>query len=406
MRILNSFKIAWRAIILNKSRTLLTMLGMIIGVGSVITMMAIGQGSKESIRTQISSMGSNMITISPGAGMRGGVITSGENMNKLTFNDLEAIKSEVKGISKIVPVVNSSGQTIYGSKNWPTTIYGTYPDYFEIRMLDIKSGSSFTMEDVEASAKVAVVGQTVVDNLFSKDENPIGKMIRFQRIPLKIIGVLVEKGENTFGQDQDNLILSPFNTVQRRVIGNDYLHSIIASTWTENDANGAVTDITDVLRRTHELQEDEEDDFNVFAMEELIKTLSSTSEMLTLLLVVIAGISLLVGGIGIMNIMYVSVKERTREIGLRMAVGAQSSAILMQFLIEAILISFTGGVLGVIFGFTSIFAVQQLLNWPAIISVDSILISFVVCAFTGIFFGWYPARKAAQLDPLQALRYE
>lgn len=406
MRILNSFKIAWRAILLNRSRTFLTMLGMIIGVGSVIAMMAIGEGSKESIRTQISSMGSNMITIRPGAGMRGGVMTGGESINKLTFNDLKAIRNEVDLLTDIVPMVNSSGQVIYGSNNWPTSIYGTDPEYLNIRMIEMKSGSMFTADDVAASAKVAVIGQTVVDNLFPKGENPIGKMIRFQRIPFKVIGVLEEKGENTFGQDQDDIIIAPYNTVQKRIVGNDYLQSIIASARSEEDSEQAVEDVSKVLRRTHELTAEDEDDFNVFAMEELISTLSSTSEMLTLLLVAIAGISLLVGGIGIMNIMYVSVKERTREIGLRMAVGAKSSAILLQFLIEAIMISFTGGVLGILLGFGAIFAIQNLMSWPAVISVDSIIVSFLVCAFTGIFFGWYPARKASQLNPLQALRYE
>lgn len=405
MRIFNSFKIAWRAILLNRSRTFLTMLGMIIGVGSVIAMMALGQGSKESIRTEISSMGSNMITVRPGAGMRGGVMTGGEDINKLTMADLQAIRTEADLLTDVVPLVNSSGQAIYGSNNWPTSIYGTEPAYIRIRMVDVVEGSMFTDEEVAASAKVVVIGQTVADELFP-GENPVGKMIRFQKIPFKVIGLLEEKGESNFGQDQDDIILAPYNTVQKRIVGNNYLQSIIASARSEQDSEGAVDQINTILRRTHEIGPDEEDDFNVFAMDELISMLGSTSEMMSLLLVAIAGISLLVGGIGIMNIMYVSVKERTREIGLRMSVGAKSSAILLQFLIESVLISFTGGVLGILLGFAAIFALRYLMDWPAVVSVSSIMISFAVCAFTGIFFGWYPARRASMLNPLEAIRYE
>lgn len=406
MRILNLLKIAFKAIILNKMRTLLTMLGIIIGVASVIAMLAIGEGSKQSIRTTISSMGSNMITIRPGGDVRGGVRLSADEMQTLTLDDYEAIRDNASNISYITPVVNSGGQVIKGAKNWPSTIYGVLPEYLNIRMVEVKDGSMFTEAEVKSAAKVAVIGQTVVDNLFDSDEDPIGQMIRFNNIPFIVIGVLEEKGENTFGQDQDDVVFAPFTTVQKRILAIDYLNSITASATSEELAPQAVEDITAIMREQHELMSNEDDDFEVRSMEELISTFSSTSEMLTILLVAIAGISLLVGGIGIMNIMYVSVKERTREIGLRMAVGGKGADILMQFLIESILISVTGGVLGVLLGLAATVFIENILHWPTVIAGYSIFISFAVCAITGIFFGWYPARKASALDPISALRYE
>ena len=406
MRLLNLFKIASKAIILNKMRTLLTMLGIIIGVAAVIAMLAIGEGSKESIKTQISSMGSNMINIRPGADMRGGVRLNPSEMQSLTLNDYKVIKENASLLTYVSPVVNGSGQVINGSKNWPSTIYGVAPEYLNIKVVDLKSGSMFTSLDVKSAAKVAVIGQTIVDNLFPNNEDPIGKMIRFNNIPFKIIGVLEEKGENTFGQDQDDIVLAPYTTVQKRILAIDYLQSIMASAVSEDKAPDSVNEITKILRVQHEIGNNENDDFNVFSMEELISTFSSTSEMLTILLVAIASISLIIGGIGIMNIMYVSVKERTKEIGLRMAVGGKGFDILMQFLIEAILISVTGGIIGVLLGLGSTVIIEKVLNWPTSVALYSIIISFVVCAVTGIFFGWYPARKAAALDPITALRYE
>jgi len=406
MRLLNLFKIASKAIILNKMRTLLTMLGIIIGVAAVIAMLAIGEGSKESIKTQISSMGSNMITIRPGADMRGGVRLNPSEMQSLTLNDYKVIKENASLLTYVSPVVNGSGQVINGSKNWPSTIYGVAPEYLNIKVVELKSGSMFTSLDVKSAAKVAVIGQTIVDNLFPNNGDPIGKMIRFNNIPFKIIGVLEEKGENTFGQDQDDIVLAPYTTVQKRILAIDYLQSIMASAVSEDKAPDSVNEITKILRVQHEIGNNENDDFNVFSMEELISTFSSTSEMLTILLVAIASISLIIGGIGIMNIMYVSVKERTKEIGLRMAVGGKGFDILMQFLIEAILISVTGGIIGVLLGLGSTVIIEKVLNWPTSVALYSIIISFVVCAVTGIFFGWYPARKAAALDPITALRYE
>ncbi|MBC8768383.1 ABC transporter permease [Arenibacter sp. BSSL-BM3] len=406
MRLLNLFKIAFKAIILNKMRTLLTMLGIIIGVASVIAMLAIGEGSKDSIRSTISSMGSNMITIRPGADMRGGVRQERSAMESLTLSDYKAIKQQADLLTYITPVVNGGGQVINGSNNWPSTIYGVNPDYLNIKMIDLQSGSMFTDAEVQSASKVVLIGQTVVDNIFPNGEDPVGKMIRFNSIPFKVIGVLEEKGENTFGQDQDDVVIAPFTTVQKRILAIDHLNQVIASAISEEDAPDAVTQVTEILRSQHKLTDNQDDDFNVRSMEELISTFSATSEMLTILLVAVAGISLLIGGIGIMNIMYVSVKERTKEIGLRMAVGGKGSDILMQFLIEAILISITGGLLGVILGLGSTVFIEKFLHWPTNVALYSIIISFAVCAVTGIFFGWYPARKAASLDPITALRYE
>ncbi len=406
MRIINLLRTAWKAILLNKVRTLLTMLGIIIGVGSVIAMLAIGEGSKESIKTQISSMGSNMINIRPGADMRGGVRQNPSDMQTLKLDDYKALVSEANLLTAVSPQVSGSGQAINGANNWPTSIYGVSPAYADIKKYEIEDGSMFTSTEINSASKVAVIGQTIVENLFPNGENPIGKMIRFDNTPFKVIGILSEKGENTFGQDQDDIVLAPYTAVQKRILAIDYLQSIVASAVSEEEADNAVTQVTEILRRQHNISANDDDDFNVFSMEELISTFSSTSEMLTVLLVSIAAISLLVGGIGIMNIMYVSVKERTREIGLRMAVGGKGNDILMQFLIEAILISIAGGLIGVSLGLLSTFVIENFIGWPTSVTTYSIVISFAVCAITGIFFGWYPARKASALDPITALRYE
>ncbi|WP_339661756.1 ABC transporter permease [uncultured Polaribacter sp.] len=406
MRLLNLIKIAFKAIVLNKMRTLLTMLGIIIGVASVIAMLAIGEGSKESIRTTISAMGSNMITIRPGADDRGPARGSGGNVQTLTLQNYEVLKEQATLLSYMTPVVNGGGQVINGSNNWPSNIYGVNPEYLNIKVVGLQSGSMFTDAEVKAASKVVLIGQTVVDNVFPDGQEPVGQMIRFNNIPFKVIGVLEEKGENTFGQDQDDVVIAPYTTVQKRILAIDYLNQVMASAVSEDDAPAAVSQVTEILRAQHKLLATEEDDFTVRSMEELISTFSSTSEMLTILLVAVASISLLIGGIGIMNIMYVSVKERTKEIGLRMAVGGKGSDILMQFLIEAILISITGGVLGVLLGLGATVFIEKFLNWPTSVALYSIVISFVVCAVTGIFFGWYPARKASALDPITALRYE
>lgn len=397
--------IAWKALLINKMRAFLTMLGIIIGVASVIAMLAIGEGSKEGIKQQISKMGANMITIRPGAGMQGGVRMDNSTSQNLTLKDLEALKRESKLLTDISPQVNKGGQAITGPYNWPTSIYGVSPEYLSVRVLKIENGTMFTNSEVRSAAKVLVIGQTVVDNLFPNGEEPVGKTIRFNNIPFKVIGILSKKGESTFGQDQDNIMLSPYTSVQKRLLANNYLQSIVASAKSENEAAAAVEEVSAILRKSHKL-EGMENDFNVFSQQELISTFSATSEMLTVLLVAIASISLVVGGIGIMNIMYVSVKERTREIGLRMAVGGKGIYILLQFLVEAVFISITGGIIGVLLGIGATAVIAASLGWPVKITLFSIWVSFAVCTVTGVFFGWYPAKKASDLDPITALRFE
>lgn len=406
MNIINLFRIALRALSGNKFRGFLTMLGIIIGVASVITMLAIGQGSKKSIQDQISTMGSNMINVRPGTGQFGGVRQSASSMQTLKMEDYEAIKDQAEYITDITPEVSSSGQVIFGANNSPTTIYGVNSSYLDIRKYTISEGDMFTDSDIKTSAKVCVIGQTVVDNLFTNGEDPIGQVIRFNKIPMKIIGILASKGDNMMGMDQDDLILAPYTTVQKRILAITYIQSIAASAITEDATEDAIASIEEILRQRHKIGIGEEDDFNVRSQKELISMMSSTTDMMTVLLACIAGISLFVGGIGIMNIMYVSVTERTREIGLRMSIGAKGIDILMQFLIESILLSVTGGIIGVVLGIGCAYAVKSILMWPIDIQYYTIVLSFAVCSVTGIFFGWYPAKKASELDPIEALRYE
>ena len=405
MNLNNLFRIAWRAILLNKTRTLLTMLGIIIGVGSVITMLAIGEGSKKSIKENISKMGTNMLNIRPGAGMFGGV-RNNSDMQSLKLTDYLALKKEAKLLKYVTPVVSGNGQAIVGANNWPTSIYGINTEYLPIREWQVEEGAMFGQDELDNLSKVAVIGRTIQKNLFPDGDSPIGQTIRFKNIPFKIIGILAAKGESNFGQDQDDIIIAPYTTVQKRVLAQTYLQSIVASAINENEAENAVNEVKKILERTHNIAADQENNFNVFSQQELISTFSSTSEMLTILLVAIASISLIVGGIGIMNIMYVSVKERTKEIGLRMAIGAKGKDILAQFLIESVLISITGGVVGVVLGLLATYVVNTFIGWPVSITFYSIVISFLVCTITGVFFGWYPARKAAELEPITALRYE
>ncbi len=402
----NLIKIALRALANNKMRSLLTMLGIIIGVASVITMLAIGQGSKKSIQSQISEMGSNMIMIQPGADVRGGVRQDASAMETLKLKDFEDIVNNTRYVSATSPSVNSSGQAIYGGNNAPTTVYGVSADYMKIRRYKVQDGDMFTEQDIQTAAKVCVIGKTVVDNLFPNGENPVGKVIRFQKLPFRIVGVLASKGYNSMGMDQDDLILAPYTTVQKKILAITHLQGITCSALDEKYTDQAISEITEILRTNHKLKESDDDDFTIRSQQELSTMLTSTSDMMTVLLAAVAGISLLVGGIGIMNIMYVSVTERTREIGLRMSIGAKGRDILAQFLIESILISVTGGLIGVILGVGASVVVKMVAHYPIYIQIWSVLLSFAVCTFTGIFFGWYPAKKAAQLDPIEAIRYE
>jgi putative ABC transport system permease protein len=406
MNLTNLFKIALRALANNKMRGFLTMLGIIIGVASVITMLAIGQGSKRSIQAEISEMGSNMIMIQPGGDIRGGVRQEASSMETLKLEDYQNIVDETRYVAAVSPSVNTSGQVIYGANNAPTTIYGISPDYMEIRRYQVEDGEMFSDQDIAVAAKVCVVGKTVVDNLFPGGENPVGKVIRFQKLPFKIVGVLESKGYNSMGMDQDDLILAPYTTIQKKVLAITHLQGITCSALKEEYTEQAIGEISEILRRNHKLKTDEDDDFTIRSQQELSSMLTSTTDMMTVLLAAVAGISLLVGGIGIMNIMYVSVTERTREIGLRMSIGAKGIDILSQFLIESILISVTGGLVGVIFGVGSAIIVNQVAHFPIFIQPWSVLLSFIVCTATGIFFGWYPAKKAARLDPIEAIRYE
>lgn len=402
----NLLKIALQALSNNKLRGFLTMLGIIIGVASVITMLAIGQGSKRSIQEQIGEMGSNMIMIHPGADVRGGVRQDASAMETLKLEDFEAIASEVRYISACSPSVNSGGQLIFGANNYPSSIYGVNMDYLDIRKYSVGKGDMFTDQDIQTSAKVCLIGQTIVDNLFTNGEEPVGQIIRFNKIPFKVIGVLTAKGYNSMGMDQDDLILAPYTTIQKRILAITHLQGIYTSALKEEYTAEAIEEISEILRRNHKLQLGDEDNFSIRSQEELSSMMNSTTEMMTILLACVAGISLLVGGIGIMNIMHVSVTERTREIGLRMSIGAKGRDILAQFLIEATLISVTGGLIGVLFGIGTSLMVNLIFHFPIYIQIWSVILSFAVCTITGVFFGWYPAQKASDLDPIEAIRYE
>ena len=406
MNINNLLKIALRALTNNKLRAFLTMLGIIIGVASVITMLAIGQGSKRSIQAQISEMGSNMIMIHPGGEMRGGVRQDPSEMQTLKLENYQTLSEECTYLSAISPQVSSSGQLIHGANNYPSSVSGVSIDYLKIRQLTVEQGDMFTEADIKTSAKVCVIGKIIVDNLFPDGESPIGKIIRFNKIPFRVVGVLKSKGYNSMGMDQDDIVLAPYTTVMKRLLAVTYLEGIFASALTEDMTDYATDEISRILRREHKLKATDDDDFSIRSQQELSSMLSSTTGLMTTLLACIAGISLVVGGIGIMNIMYVSVTERTREIGLRMSVGARGIDILSQFLIEAVLISITGGLIGVLIGCGACWIVKVVVHWPVYIQLWSVFLSFAVCTLTGIFFGWYPAKKAACLDPIEAIRYE
>jgi putative ABC transport system permease protein len=406
MNISNLLKLAIYALKRNKMRALLTMLGIIIGVASVIAMLAIGQGSKKSITDQISSMGTNLVSVQPSSQQRGGIQLGNSGAVNLTIKDLDAIRAECPSISDISPEVRANGQAVYSNKNWPTSLFGSNTEYFKIKLIDVSEGRIFTEQEVKSAAKVCLIGETVIENLFGKGTNPIGLSIRYKKIPFTIIGILKSKGTNTYGQDQDDLLLAPYTTVQKRVLASTSIGSIQSSAINETATKAAAAEMEVALRRSHRLKEGADDDFRIRTQEDLVTTSSSVSNVLTILLGAIAGISLLVGGIGIMNIMYVSVTERTREIGLRMSVGGRGKDILMQFLIESILLSVIGGIIGIFVGIGASQLIGILMKWPVVVLPASVVLSFLVCTIIGVFFGWYPARKAASLNPIDALRYE
>ena len=406
MNVISLIKIAWQALMRNKTRALLTMLGIIIGIGSVIAMVSIGQSSTANITDEISSMGSNTIMVMRASQSQGGVNIGSGNVQTLRDSDAEAIVAGSPNVTAATPVVSSSQQLVYGSKNWPGSITGGNERYLEINKLKIAHGSSITAADVRSSAKVCVIGQTVADNLFGEGEEPLGKVVRMGKIPVKVVGVLESKGQNMMGMDQDDVVIMPYTTVQKRMLAINYVHRITASAVSEAASPAAVADIENILRRTHKIRAGQDDDFEVRAQQEILDMMSSVTGMLTMLLGAIAAISLLVGGIGIMNIMYVTVTERTREIGLRMAVGAKNRNILRQFLFESTILSLAGGVVGMVLGVVLAWIAATALAWPFVLNVGVIGLAFIVCAAIGMFFGWYPARKASMLDPINALRYE
>ncbi len=406
MNITNLFRIAIRALFRNKMRAFLTMLGIIIGVASVIAMLAIGEGSKRSITEEMSSMGTNLVMIMPNFQRRGGVSLGASSSMALKYSDVTTIRNEAASISAVSPAVNANGQVIYGNQNTQTTIYGVSEEFLGIRKLEIESGRIFNETEVRSMAKVCILGQTVVENLFGIDADPVGLSIRVKNLPFEIIGVLKDKGESGMGQDQDDMILAPYTTVQRRLAAIDYINGIYCSAMSEEKSAAAIEEVEEILRRTHKLKETDENDFRVMSQSELLETVSSVTNIMKLLLGAIAGISLLVGGIGIMNIMLVSVTERTREIGLRMSIGGRGKDILWQFLVESMMLSIAGGIFGIISGYLIAKLAGTLLDMPPVVATSSVLLAFAVCFVIGVFFGWYPARKAASLNPIDALRYE
>ncbi len=406
MNFSNLLKIAYQAILRNKTRSLLTMLGIIIGISSVIAMVSLGQSSSQNINEQISQMGTNLIMVMRTNQHRGGVNMGNSNSQSLTVKDVEAIKAKCRHVEMVSPMVSTAGQMVRGSNNWPGSMQGGSTELIRIRKYDIEKGTNFTEKDIQEFKKVCLVGQTVASNLFPDGENPVGQEIRFGKTPFKIIGVLAAKGQNQMGQDQDDIVIAPYSTVMKRLLATQHLHMIYASAVSEDACDIAVSEISETLRASHKIKDGDENDFDVRTQAELLSMLNTITGFLTVLLAAIASISLIVGGIGIMNIMYVTVTERTKEIGLRTAIGARSRDIMFQFLLESSMLSLVGGFIGIVFGLFLSYVISLALGWPFIISISAIITSFAVCAATGIFFGWYPAKKAANLDPINALRYE
>ncbi|HTR82599.1 MAG TPA: ABC transporter permease [Bacteroidota bacterium] len=405
MNFFNIMKVSMRSLGRNKLRSFLTMLGIIIGVGAVIAMMAVGEGAQYNIQQQIASLGTNVLLIFPGSTNQGGVRTGTGSATSMTADDLTAIQTQCPSVQMAAPVIGTGAQLVYGQQNWGTRVIGSNPEYFDIRSWPLSSGQPFTEADVRSATKVCVLGQTVVDNLF-KGSDPIGAIIRVKNMPFKVVGVLSPKGQSAQGQDQDDVLIAPYTTVQKKMMGVTYLGIIMVSAVSQDAMDDAQSQITDLLRVRHKIQPWEDNDFTVRSQTEIANAASATTKVLTILLASIASISLLVGGIGIMNIMLVSVTERTREIGIRMSIGARGKDILFQFLVEAIVLSMAGGTIGVIIGVGSSNLISKLAGWPTVVSPTSVGLAFLFAAAVGIFFGFYPARKAAMLNPIDALRYE
>jgi len=408
-KVLQSMKIAFRALRVNKLRSALTMLGIIIGVGAVIAMVAVGSGATARIQEQIASIGSNIIQVQPGSLNIGGVRQGFGNAQTLTEDDARAIAAECPAVAYSAPIVQNQAQVVYGNNNWFTRIMGTTPDYLTIRDLTMLSGQPFSQQDVDSSAKVALLGTSVVNNLFN-GQDPVGQIIRIQKIPFTVMGVLAPKGQSVSGQDQDDVIIAPISTVKKKLARNRQNNAQTVSNITVQAQDGgtqiAVTQIQGLLRQRHRLQAFQDDDFDVRNMEEVFKAQEQSAEVMSILLASIASVSLIVGGIGIMNIMLVSVTERTKEIGLRQAVGAKTRDILSQFLVEAVTLSVLGGTVGIILGVAASLLISYFAEWRTLVSVGAIALAFLFSALVGVFFGYYPARKAAYLDPIEALRYE
>jgi putative ABC transport system permease protein len=382
------------------------MLGIVIGIAAVIAVVNLGEGLKQSTANQLSDMGTNLIMVMRANQRRGGISMGSSNVESLTVRDCELIAKNAKNITMVSPVVNSGGQLVNGSRNWSGTVYGGSPDYLEIRKYDIATGVNFTEDDIKKYSKVGLIGQTIVEELFDEGEDPIGKTIRVGGMPFMVIGTLKEKGENGMGMDQDDIVIMPYSTVQKRMLGINYIQQIVCSAASEDVAEAAVEEIEEILRASHKIVDGAADDFEVRTQQEMLEMMSSMTGMITTVLVAIALISLLVGCIGIMNIMYVTVTERTKEIGLRMSIGAKNAAILMQFLTESIILSLIGGVIGLLLGLGLSYVVAMAMSLPFVINGVWMVISFVSCAILGLIAGFFPALKASRTDPINALRYE